>query len=52
MAMDIQAVVLWAMKPGSDDFLYWRWRQHGPPKRWYPATSIHGVTTQRTDIWT
>jgi hypothetical protein len=24
-----------------------RWRQHGPPKRWYPATSLHGVTTQK-----
>jgi len=25
----------------------WRWRQHGPPKRWYPTTAQHGVTTQR-----
>jgi len=24
-----------------------RWRQHGPPKRWYPTTSVHGVTTWR-----
>jgi len=23
----------------------WKWRQHGPLKRWYPATSLHGVTT-------
>jgi len=27
----------------------WRWRQHGPLKRWYP-TILHGVTTQK--IWT
>jgi len=26
----------------------WRWRQHGPLKRWYPATIQLGVTTQRT----
>jgi len=19
------------------------WRQHGPPKLWYPTTSLHGV---------
>jgi len=25
----------------------WRWGQHGPPKRWYPTTSIHDVTTWR-----
>jgi len=23
----------------------WRFRQHGPLKRWYPTTTIHGVTT-------
>jgi hypothetical protein len=23
-----------------------RWRQHGPLKCWYPATTLHGVTTQ------
>jgi len=27
-----------------------RWRQHGPPKRWYPTTTLHGVTIQKT--WT
>jgi hypothetical protein len=26
----------------------WRWRQHGPPKWWYPTTTLHGVTTQKT----
>jgi hypothetical protein len=23
----------------------WRWRQQGPPKRWYLTTTLHGVTT-------
>jgi hypothetical protein len=23
-------------------------RQHGPPKHWYPATTLHGITTQKT----
>jgi len=26
----------------------WRWRQYGPPKRWYPTTKLDGVTTQKT----
>jgi hypothetical protein len=26
----------------------WGWRQHGPPKCWYPTTTLHGVTTHRT----
>jgi len=25
-----------------------RWRQHGPLKCWFPATTPHGVTTQKT----
>jgi len=29
----------------------WRWRQHGPPKRWCPARILHGVTTQKTSTW-
>jgi len=29
----------------------WRWRQHGPPKLWYPTTTLHGVTTQKTWNW-
>jgi len=28
-----------------------RWKQHGPPKRWYPTTIIHDVTTQKTWTW-
>jgi len=26
----------------------WRWRQQGPPKHWYPTTTVHGITTQKT----
>jgi len=29
----------------------WRWREHGPLKRWYLTTTLHGVTTQRTSTW-
>jgi hypothetical protein len=29
----------------------WRWRQHGALKRWYPTTTLHGVTTQKTSTW-
>jgi hypothetical protein len=28
-----------------------RWGQHGPLKRWYPTTILHGVTTQKTSTW-
>jgi len=24
------------------------WRQLGPPKSWYPSTTLHGTTTQKT----
>jgi hypothetical protein len=26
----------------------WRWRQHGPPKRWYPTTTLQGIITHKT----
>jgi hypothetical protein len=26
-------------------------RQHGPLKRWYPTTTLHGVTTPKTSTW-
>jgi hypothetical protein len=30
-----------------------RWRQNGPLKRWYPTTTLHGVTTLKMEIkWT
>jgi len=28
----------------------WGWRHHGPPKRWYPTKTLHGVTAQKTSI--
>jgi hypothetical protein len=28
-------------------FTTWRWRQHGPSKRWCPTSSLHGVITWR-----
>lgn len=30
---------------------WWKWRHHGPPKCWYPATSLHCLLTQKT-TWT
>jgi len=29
----------------------WRWKQHFPPKRWYPVAALHGITTQLMSIW-
>jgi len=29
----------------------WIWRHHGPPKRRYPTTTLHSVTTQKTSTW-
>jgi len=29
----------------------WRWRQHGTMKWWYPTTSVHSITTQKTLTW-
>jgi hypothetical protein len=37
--------------PEDLDTSPWRWRQHGPLKRWYPTTELHGITTQKTLIW-
>jgi len=31
--------------------LGWRWKQHVTPKRWYPTTSLYGVTPQKTTSW-
>jgi len=25
--------------------------EDGSPKRWHPTTTLHGVTTQKTSIW-
>jgi len=29
----------------------WRWWWHGPPKRWYPTTSLRGVIAQKISTW-
>jgi hypothetical protein len=28
----------------------WRWRQHCPPKRCYPTTTLNGITTQKSRL--
>jgi len=38
--------LLWVVTPCSN-VVKWRWRQQGPPKRWYSATSLHGTSTQK-----
>lgn len=30
----------------------WIWKQYILPKCWYPCTTLHGVTAQKTSIWT
>jgi hypothetical protein len=32
-------------------FLPWRWRQQGPPKRWCPTATLHGVTTRKVSSY-
>jgi hypothetical protein len=31
-------------------FLHWNLRQQVNPKRWYPSTKLHGITSQKTTI--
>jgi len=51
VAVKIQIEVFWVVTPchvvvGYRPFVYiFRQRQHGPPKRWYPTTTLHRVTT-------
>jgi hypothetical protein len=33
------------------DTSYWRWRRHGPLKRWHRTTTLHGAISQRTSTW-
>jgi hypothetical protein len=53
----IRVVVFWVVTPCSENLvasifrMKWRWRQHGPPKRRYPTTTLLGVTTQKTSTW-
>jgi len=69
--MNIQGVVFQILTPCSDIGFplfggpfhgevtsTWRWRQHGPPKLWYPTTTVYGVTKRRPredrssmDLW-
>jgi hypothetical protein len=49
---EIQVHVFRVVTPCSAVVGYQRfralWRQHGPLKRWYPTTTLHGVTTPKT----
>jgi len=31
-------------------FQPWRWRQRGPPKRWYPATTLRGAAEKAWNL--
>jgi len=47
--VNIQIKVFWVVTPYSVVGYQrlrgpWRWRQHGPLKRWYPTTALHGVS--------
>jgi len=49
MAVKIQGK-FWVVTPCS---VVVGWRQHGPLKRWYPTTTLHGITTQIMEAaWT
>jgi len=52
MAVVTCAVVFWVMilccAAVGYHHLGWRWWQCGPPKRWYPTTSLHSVIIQKT----
>jgi hypothetical protein len=53
-AVKIQVEVFWVVTPWSVVAGYQRfrrWRQRGLPKRWYPTTTLHGITTQTTTTW-
>jgi len=52
---DVSSLGIWVVTPWSIVVGYhhsegvccltspWRWRQHGPPKLWYPTAIPHGV---------
>jgi len=49
-----QVDVFWVVTPCSVMVGYRRFgglRQYGPRKRWYPTTTLHGVTTRNTTTW-
>jgi hypothetical protein len=39
-AMKIHVLMFWVVTPYKDAV--------GPPKHWYPSTSLHGIITQKT----
>jgi hypothetical protein len=59
-AVKMSMMVFWIVTPCglvgslysnvSEEHTPWRWRRYVSPKRWYPPTSLHGVTIQDTDI--
>lgn len=36
--------------PSRSTIIFWRWRQHLPPKIWHISITVHGVTSQKTLI--
>jgi hypothetical protein len=46
--LTVSTKVTWTGSPVPSP---WRWRQHEPLKCWYPTTTLHGVTTQKTSTW-
>jgi len=57
-ALLLDVVVFWVATPYSVVFGYQHFRgpyclhlQHGPLKCWYPSTSLHVVTTQKTSTY-
>jgi len=54
----IQVEIFWDVTPcsvvvGYQSFggQFWRWRQHGLPKHWYPTTTLHDVISQKISTW-
>jgi len=49
--MKVEFVLLWVVAPCSVMYSLrlqgWSWRQHDAPKRWHPATTLHGATTHK-----
>jgi hypothetical protein len=50
MLVYIHVLIFLVMTP-RNYVLGWRWRQYGPPKRWHPTTTLHGLTTQKPWTW-
>jgi hypothetical protein len=51
----LKVVVFWVFAPHSEVVGYYLFggpcfHLHGPPKRWYPTTSLHNVRNQNLDL--